>query len=223
MSDILGQWSCDNVKRALPGRPEQSLVERLRDIQEELLSSREEKQVAEGRHSTSARRNSELQASLVQNQGLVDESDALAARQRHRIETLQEEVHRFRDRAAFLERMVREFPEEGFYEVSLPPVSELEGELTRVWEDLRRVATFAHRLYCSSPGSVLQHHNRHLGGLIEAVIALLWQGLDSTDLDLIVRNFQLVLEYLQASRGIHGELHVRTLSSSHWFFDNAAD
>ncbi|KAJ3849739.1 hypothetical protein EV368DRAFT_85240 [Lentinula lateritia] len=32
------------------------------------------------------------------------------------------------------------------------------------------------------------------------------------DPDLIVRNFQLVLEYLQASRGIHGELHMRTLS-----------
>ncbi|KAJ3804062.1 hypothetical protein EV368DRAFT_70412, partial [Lentinula lateritia] len=154
-------------------------VERLRDVQEELLSAREEKEVAEGHCSSSAHRNSELQASIVQHQGLVDESNALAARQRQGIETLQEEVHQFRDCASFLERMVREFPEEGFYEVSLPPVSELEEELT-----------------C---------------------------GLDSTDPNLIVRNFQLVLEYLQASRGIHGELHVRTLSTLHWFFDNAAD
>ncbi|KAJ3858457.1 hypothetical protein EV359DRAFT_87724 [Lentinula novae-zelandiae] len=121
-SQVLDQFHA--LERALPGRPEQSLVERLRDVQEELLSAREEKQVAEGRRSASARRNSELQASLVQNQGLVDESNTLAARQHHRIETLQEE---------------------------------------------------------------------------------------------------LVLEYLQALRGIHGELHVRTLSSLHWFFDNAAN
>ncbi|KAJ3885170.1 hypothetical protein GG344DRAFT_83027 [Lentinula edodes] len=144
-------------------------------------------------------RNSELRASLKQQQGLVDESNALAACQWERIEALQEEAHWFHD------------------------LSKLEGELTRVHLDLHRVATFAHCLYCSSPGSVLQHHNQHLGGLIEAMIALLWQGLDSTDPDLIVRNFQLVLEYLQASRGIHGELHVRTLSSLHYFFNNAAD
>ncbi|KAJ3884454.1 hypothetical protein GG344DRAFT_83999 [Lentinula edodes] len=220
-SRVLDQFQ--TLERALPGRAEQTLLDRLREIQEDLIAAREEREEANCQRSASARRNSELRASLTQQQGLVDESNALAARQRKRIEDLQEEAHRFRDRASFLERMVREFPEEGFYDVSLPPVSELEGELTRVREDLRRVATFAHRLYRSSPGSALQHHNRHLGGLIEAMIALLRQGLDSTDPDLIVRNFQLVLEYLQASRGIHGELHVRTLSSLHYFFDNAAD
>ncbi|KAJ3911101.1 hypothetical protein F5877DRAFT_86474 [Lentinula edodes] len=70
-------------------------VERLCDIQEELLSACKEKQVAEGRRSASARRNSELQASIIQHQGLVDESNALAACQRQHVETLQEEVHRF--------------------------------------------------------------------------------------------------------------------------------
>ncbi|KAJ3898199.1 hypothetical protein F5879DRAFT_995040 [Lentinula edodes] len=201
-SRVLEQFHA--LERTLPGRPGQTLVEWLRDLQEELLSAQEVKEVAEDCRSASAHRNSELQASIVQHQGLVDESNALAARQRQCIETLQEEVHRFRDRPAFLERMVREFLEEGFYKVSLPLVSELEGELTRVREDLRRVATFAHCLYCSSPGSALQHHNRHLGGLIEAMIALLRQGLDSMDPDVIVRNFQLVLDL-------------------HYFFDNAAD
>ncbi|KAJ3846513.1 hypothetical protein EV368DRAFT_88906 [Lentinula lateritia] len=209
-SRVLDQFQ--TLERALPGRAEQTLLERLHEIQEELITAREEREEADRRRSASTRRNSELQTSLEQQQGLVDESNALAARQRQHIETLQEEVHRFRDHASFLERMVREFPEEGFYNVSLPPVSELEGELTRVHEDLHLVATFVHRLYCSSPGS-----------LIEAMIPLLRQGLDSTDPDLIVRNFQLVLEYLQASRGIHGELHVQTLSSLHYFFNNAAD
>ncbi|KAJ3804658.1 hypothetical protein F5876DRAFT_82788 [Lentinula aff. lateritia] len=158
----------------------ETLLERLRKIQEELITAREEREEADRRRSASTRRNSELRTSLEQQQGRVDESSALAARQRQRIEALQEEAHRFRDRASFLERMVREFPEEGFYDVSLPLVSELEG-------------------------SALQHHNRHLGGLIEAMIALLRQGLDSTDPDLIVRNFQLVLD------------------SVHYFFDNTAD
>ncbi|KAJ3858444.1 hypothetical protein EV359DRAFT_69012, partial [Lentinula novae-zelandiae] len=220
-SRVLDQFQ--TLERALPGRAEQTLLERLREIQEELITAQEEREEANRRRSASTRRNSELRTSLEQQQGLADESNALAARQWQHIEALQEEAHQFRDRASFLECMVREFPEEGFYNVSLPPVSELEGELTRVHEDLRRVTTFAHCLYRSSPGSALQHHNQHLGGLIEAMIALLRQGLDSTDPDLIVRNFQLVLEYLQASRGIHGELHVRTLSSVHYFFNNAAD
>ncbi|KAJ3866144.1 hypothetical protein EV359DRAFT_62594 [Lentinula novae-zelandiae] len=192
-SHVLDQFQ--TLERALPGHPEQ----RLHEIQEELITMREGREEADHQRSASIRRNSERWASLEQQQGLVDESNALAVRQRQHIETLQEQVHQFHDRASFLERMVQEFPEEGFYDVSLPLVSKLEGELTRVREDLCQVATFAHRLYHSSPGSALQHHNRHLGGLIEAMIALLRQGLDSTEPDLIVRNFQLVLEYLQAA------------------------
>ncbi|KAJ3806518.1 hypothetical protein F5876DRAFT_80616 [Lentinula aff. lateritia] len=184
-SRVLDQFQ--TLARALPGRPEQTLLETLREIQEKLITAREEREQVNHLRSASTQHNSELQASLEQQQGLVDESNALAAHQRQRIETLQEEVHQFHD------------------------LSKLEGELTRTRKDLCRVATFAHRLYSSSPGSALQHHYRHLGGLIEAMIALLWQGLDSTEPNLIVRNFQLVLEYLQAARGIHGELHVRTL------------
>ncbi|KAJ3849498.1 hypothetical protein EV368DRAFT_85497 [Lentinula lateritia] len=176
-SRVLDQFQ--TLERALPGHPEQTLLERLREIQEELITAREEREEVNRLRSASTWHNSELRASLEQQQGLVDESNALAARQRQHIETLQEE--------------------EGFYEVSLPPVSELEGELTHAHEDLRRVATFANHLYSSSPGSALQHHNRHLGGLIEAIIALFRQGLDLTEPDLVTRNFQLVLEYLQAA------------------------
>ncbi|KAJ3846881.1 hypothetical protein EV368DRAFT_88399 [Lentinula lateritia] len=197
-SHVLDQFQ--TLERALPRCPEQTLLESLRKVQEEVLAAQEEREVANHRHSASACRNAELQASMVQQQGLVDESNALAARQHQHIETLQEE--------------------EGFYEVSLPPMSELEGEFTCVHEDLHRVSTFAHHLYCSSLGSALQHHNQHLGGLIEAMITLLWQSLDSTNPNLIIQNFQVVLEYLQAARGIHGELHVHTLMLGYSQFSN---
>ncbi|KAJ3847181.1 hypothetical protein EV368DRAFT_88025 [Lentinula lateritia] len=86
--------SLGTVPRSGEGSPRASrAVERLHKVQEELLSAREEKEVAEGCHSSSACQNSELQASIVQHQGLVDENNALAARQCQRIETLQEEVH----------------------------------------------------------------------------------------------------------------------------------
>ncbi|KAJ3804815.1 hypothetical protein F5876DRAFT_70323 [Lentinula aff. lateritia] len=153
----------ERLTLALPGHPEQTLVERLREVQEEQLMAREEQEVAECCRSSSAHCNADLQASIVQQQGLVDESNTLATSQHQCIKTLQEEVHCFRDHTSFLERLVWEFPEEGFYEVSLPPVSDLEWELAR--------------------------------------------GLDSMDPNLIAWNFQLVLEYLQATRGIHGELH----------------
>ncbi|KAJ3803653.1 hypothetical protein F5876DRAFT_84798 [Lentinula aff. lateritia] len=54
-------------------------------------------------------------------------------------------------------------------------------------------------------------------------IAQAQAGLDSTNPNVIVQNFQVVLQDLQAARGIHGELHVQTLSCLHWFFNNAAD
>ncbi|KAJ3803946.1 hypothetical protein F5876DRAFT_71029 [Lentinula aff. lateritia] len=85
--------SLGTVPRSGEGSPRASrAVERLHKVQEELLSAREEKEVAKGCHSSSACQNSELQASIV-HQGLVDENNALAARQCQRIETLQEEVH----------------------------------------------------------------------------------------------------------------------------------
>ncbi|KAJ3805626.1 hypothetical protein F5876DRAFT_81586 [Lentinula aff. lateritia] len=150
-SHVLDQFQ--TLERALPRCPEQTLLESLRKVQEEVLAAQEEREVANHRRSASACRNAELQASMVQQQGLVDESNALPAHQHQHIETLQEEVHQFR-------------------------------------------------------------------GLIEAMITLLWQGLDSTDPNLIIRNFQVVLEYLQAAGGIHGELHVHTLMLGYSQFSN---
>ncbi|KAJ3845683.1 hypothetical protein EV368DRAFT_90280 [Lentinula lateritia] len=148
------------LERALPGHPEQTLLERLCKIQEELITVREEREEADRRRSASIRCNSELRISLKQQQGLVDESNALAVRQWQHIETLQEQVHQFRDRVSFLEWMVREFPEEGFYNVSLPPVSELEGELTCMCKDLRRVATFC-QAHASAPCAAARYSEIH--------------------------------------------------------------
>ncbi|KAJ3858597.1 hypothetical protein EV359DRAFT_87489, partial [Lentinula novae-zelandiae] len=131
---------------------------------------------------------------------LVDESNLLATRQRRLVEQLQEEVHRAWDRVAFVDRMIKEYPDEGYYEVVLPPLLQLEGDLNKAHEDLRRVATLAHRLYCSDPATVLHHHHCYIGAIIEAVVAFLRRGLESDDLDVVVHNFRI-----------------------QWFFNNAVD
>ncbi|KAJ3846479.1 hypothetical protein EV368DRAFT_69880 [Lentinula lateritia] len=76
------------LEHALPGPPNESLVDRFWGLEEDLHLARE------------SRANN-------------NESNALAVRQRKKIEALQEEVHRFRER------------EEGSYSVSLPPLAEL--------------------------------------------------------------------------------------------------
>lgn len=168
--------------------------------------------------STASHKASELKTALLQQQGLVDETNALATRQRRRLEEVQEEVHRTRDRAAFVEQMIKEYPDEGFYEVVLPPLSQLEEDLKGAQEDLRRVATYAHRLYRSDPATVLHHHSRYIGAIIEAVVAFLRRGLASDDPDVVAHNFQLALDYMQTARGIHGDLYMRSISSLQWFF-----
>ncbi|GAW02975.1 hypothetical protein LENED_004659 [Lentinula edodes] len=211
------------LDEALPGPPDRSLLERFQKLQGGLEDAIRERKVAEEKLSTSTRRNSHLTTSLLYQQGVVDESNALATRQRRLVEELQEEVHRARGRAAFVEQMIKEYPDEGYYEVVLPPLSQLEGDLHKAREDLRRVATFAHRLYRSEPATVLHHHYRYLGAIIEAVVAFLRRGLDSDDLDTVVHNFQLGLDYMQAARGVHGDMYMRSLSSIQWFFNNAVD
>ncbi|KAJ3803615.1 hypothetical protein F5876DRAFT_84888 [Lentinula aff. lateritia] len=119
--------------------------------------------------------------------------------------------------------MIKEYPDEGFYEVVLPPLSQLEGDLKRANEDLRRVATFAHRLYRSDPATVLHHHSRYIGAIIEAVVAFLQRGLDSDNPDVVAHNFRLALDYMQTARGIHGDLYMQSISSIQWFFNNAVD
>ncbi|KAJ3803889.1 hypothetical protein F5876DRAFT_71080 [Lentinula aff. lateritia] len=218
---VLEQFSA--LDEALPGDPGRSLLEHFQKVQEDLLDATRERKIAVEKLSTSTRRNSHLTTSLLYQQGVVDESNALATHQRRLVEELQEEVHRARSRAAFVDQMIKEYPDEGYYEVVLPPLSQLEGDLNKAREDLRRVATFAHRLYRSDPATVLHHHYRYLGAIIEAVVAFLRRGLESDDLNVAVHNFRLALDYMQAARGVHGDMYLRSLSSIQWFFNKAVN
>ncbi|KAJ4475453.1 hypothetical protein C8R41DRAFT_869939 [Lentinula lateritia] len=211
------------LDEALPGAPGGSLLEHSRKVQEDLQDATRERNIAVEKLSTSTRKNSHLMTSLLHQQGVVNESNALATRQRRLVEELQEEVHHARGRAAFVDQMIKEYPDEGYYEVILPPLSQLKGDLNKAREDLRRVATFAHRLYHSDPAMVLHHHHRYIGAIIEAVVAFLRRSLDSDDLDVIVHNFPLALDYMQAAPGVHGDLYMRSLSSIQWFFNNTVD
>ncbi|KAJ3805100.1 hypothetical protein F5876DRAFT_82171 [Lentinula aff. lateritia] len=191
------------LQRLLPGPIDKPLVNRFQDFEESHCVAREDRDRYLSRSASSDHRNEELEKSLIQQQSLVDESNALAVRQRKRIEALQEEVHCFRERALFVEKMVREYPEEGSYSVSHPPLAEVQGKLNNTLAALQRVATFAHRLY--------------------SIISFLRRGLDTAEPDIIVRSFQLALEFMEAARGVHAELHLRSLSSVQWFFHNAAE
>ncbi|KAJ4464607.1 hypothetical protein C8R41DRAFT_926889 [Lentinula lateritia] len=213
----------NTLDRALSGPSDQSLLERFKKVEEDLRITKKDRDDATGKLSTSSRKISELTTALLYQHGITDEGNALSTRQRARLEELQEEVHRTHGRAAFVERMIKEYPDEGYYEVVLPPLSQLEGDLVKVRADLRRVATLAHRLYCSDPATVLHHHNRYIGAIIEAVIAFLRRALETEDPDVMAHNFRLALDYMQTARGIHGDLYIRSLSSLQWFFNNAVD
>ncbi|KAJ3858395.1 hypothetical protein EV359DRAFT_87804 [Lentinula novae-zelandiae] len=193
------------LQRLLLGPVDKPLVDHFQDFEESHRVAREDRDKYHSRSVSSERRNEELEKSLIQQQSLVDGSNALAVRQRKRIEALQEEVHCFRERPLFVEKMVREYPEEGSYSVSLPPLAEVQGQLNDTLASLRRVATFAHRLYRSNPATVLHQHNRYMGTIIEAIISFLRRGLDTAEPDIIVRSFQLALDSVQ------------------WFFHNTAE
>ncbi|KAJ4498535.1 hypothetical protein C8R41DRAFT_864724 [Lentinula lateritia] len=213
----------NTLDRALSGPSDQSLLERFQRVEEDLRITKKDRDDATGKLSTSSRRISELTTALLYQHGIMDEGNALSTRQRARLEELQEEVHRTRGRAAFVERMIKEYPDEGYYEVVLPPLSQLEGDLVKVRADLCRVATLAHRLYRSDPATVLHHHNRYIGAIIEAVIAFLRRALETEDPDVMAHNSRLALDYMQSARGIHGDLHIWSFSSIQWFFNNAVD
>ncbi|KAJ3885498.1 hypothetical protein GG344DRAFT_82648 [Lentinula edodes] len=182
------------LDEALPGTPGQSLLERFRKMEEDLRDAVREHKVAVEKLSSSTRKSSQLTTTLLYQQGRVDESNALATRQRHLVEELQEEVHRARDRAAFVEQMVKEYPDEGSR--GPPPCC----------------------YSCSPPSSF-----RYIGVIIEAVVAFLRRGLESEDPDVVTHNFHLALDYMQAARGVHGDLYIRSISSIQWFSNNAVD
>ncbi|KAJ3884230.1 hypothetical protein GG344DRAFT_84351 [Lentinula edodes] len=117
------------LDEALLGAPGQSLLERFRKLQEDLQDATREQKVTVEKLSTSNCKNLHLMTNLLYQQGLVDESNALATRQCCLVEQLQEEVHRARDHAAFIDQMIKEYPDEGYYEVVLPPLSQLEGDV----------------------------------------------------------------------------------------------
>ncbi|KAJ3853251.1 hypothetical protein EV368DRAFT_81738 [Lentinula lateritia] len=174
---IIDQFN--TLDRALSGPSDQSLPERFQKVEDELCLAKKDRDDAAGKLSTSSRKVSELTTALLYQHGIADEANALSTRQRARLEELQEEVHRTCGRAAFVEHMIKEYPDEGYYEVVLPPLSQLEGDLVKVRADLHRVATLAHRLYRSDPATVLHHHNHYIGAIIEAVVAFLRCALDS--------------------------------------------
>ncbi|KAJ3804132.1 hypothetical protein F5876DRAFT_83717 [Lentinula aff. lateritia] len=218
---VLDQFSA--LDRALSGLPGQTVVQRFQALEEELCIVKRDRDVALGKLSTASRKSSELKTALMQQQGLVDETNALAIHQHRHLEELREEVHRTRDRATFVEQMIKEYPDEGFYEVVLPPLLQLEEDLQRANKYIQHIATFAHRLYRSDPATVLHHQSHYIGAIIEAVVAFLRHGLDSDDPDIVAHNFRLALDYMQTARGIYGDLYMRSVSSIQWFFNNAVD
>ncbi|KAJ3804307.1 hypothetical protein F5876DRAFT_83389 [Lentinula aff. lateritia] len=153
----------------------------------------------------------------------LDAANARAIRIRDHLEDLEETVHRYRARAHVAEELIRKYPEdEGLYEVDLPSLSSLQNKLTASEAMVRRLATFAHRLYTADPANLLHHHNMYVGGLIEAIITLLSRSLLHPP-ERMRTVVELVLEYLSQGRLTHGELHLRSTSSLLYYYSNAAD
>ncbi|KAJ3870723.1 hypothetical protein F5051DRAFT_457202 [Lentinula edodes] len=127
---------------------------------------------------------------------------------------------RLRDR---MEELEESYPEdEGLYEIDLPSLSSMQDRLNESEALVRRLATFAHRLYIADPANLLHYHNTCVGGLIEAVVALLSRGLTHPP-EQMRPVVELALDYLSQGRLTHGELHLRSISSLLYYYSNAAD
>ncbi|KAJ3858538.1 hypothetical protein EV359DRAFT_68933 [Lentinula novae-zelandiae] len=113
---VLDQFSA--LDRALSGLPGQTVFQRFQALEEELHVAKKDRDVTVGELSTASRKSSELMTALMQQQGLVNETNALAMCQRHCLEKLWEEVHRTRDRAAFIEQMIKEYPDEDYMQTA---------------------------------------------------------------------------------------------------------
>ncbi|KAJ3846697.1 hypothetical protein EV368DRAFT_88638 [Lentinula lateritia] len=153
----------------------------------------------------------------------LDAANARAVRLRGRLEELEESVHRYRSCAHVAEGLIRQYPEdEGLYEVDLPSLSSMQDRLNESEALVRRLATFAHRLYTADPANLLHYHNMYVGGLLEAVILLLSRSLAHPP-EQMCTVVELALDYLSQGRFTHGELHLRSISSLLYYYSNAAD
>ncbi|KAJ3911042.1 hypothetical protein F5877DRAFT_86574 [Lentinula edodes] len=152
----------------------------------------------------------------------LDVANARAMQLRDRMEKLEESVRHYRNRAHSAEGLIRQYPEdEGLYEIDLPSLSSMQDKLNES-ALVRRLATFAHRLYVADPANLLHYHNTYVGGLIEAVVALLSRGLTHPP-EQMRPVVELALDYLSQGRLTHGELHLRSISSLLYYYSNAAD
>ncbi|KAJ3847673.1 hypothetical protein EV368DRAFT_87464 [Lentinula lateritia] len=176
-SRVLDQFQ--TLERALPGRPEQTLLERLREIQEELITAREERE-----------RRSIVYVlpplSIIQSFGLPSSNSRVW-------------LMRAIPWLLVNDNILRPCRKRSIGSVTVHP--SLNG-----WFE-------------SSPRKASMKTFVELPPLLTVSIV----RAQAVRYSIITGTWELVLEYLQAARGIHGELHVRTLSSLHWFFYNAAD
>ncbi|KAJ3845736.1 hypothetical protein EV368DRAFT_90192 [Lentinula lateritia] len=153
----------------------------------------------------------------------LDSANACALCQRDHLEELEEMVCQYRNRAHVTKGLIKQYPEdEGLYEVELPSYSELQRKLDASEALVRRLATFAHRLYQSDPANLLHYHNRYVGGLLEAITLLLYRGLHHTP-DRLSSVIDFILGYLFQARFTHGKLHLWLTSSFLYYYSNAAD
>ncbi|KAJ3803609.1 hypothetical protein F5876DRAFT_84896 [Lentinula aff. lateritia] len=174
---VLSQFQA--IKAELPEPPSEDLVTCFRITHSEVdayreVAKRQKQELGELRKQVedTTNRSSDAYAEL-------DAANARALRQRDRLEELEEL-----------------YPEDdGLYEVELPSLSELQRKLDAPEALVRRLTTFAHRLYRSDPANLLHYHNRYVGGLLEAITILLYRGLHHTP-DRLPSVIDFVLGYL---------------------------
>ncbi|KAJ3915135.1 hypothetical protein F5877DRAFT_82140 [Lentinula edodes] len=211
------------IEADLPDLPSEDVLTRFHIAQSEVASYRE---VAVNQKQEIARLRQQIAAANKRSFEAHEELDAANARAmrlRDRLEELKESVHRYRSRAHVAEGLIHQYPEDkGLYEVDLPSLSSMQDKLSKSEALVRRLATFAHRLYTADPANLLHYHNMYVGGLIEAVILLLSRSLTHPP-EQLRTGVELALDYLSQGRFTHGELHLRSISSLLYYYSNAAD
>ncbi|KAJ3858797.1 hypothetical protein EV359DRAFT_87196 [Lentinula novae-zelandiae] len=207
----------------LPEPPSEDLVIRFHIAQSELVVTQETARKQKQEITELRKQVTDVEQRSFDVYTELDSANARAMRQRDRLEELEDMVCQYRDRAHVAEGLIRQYPEDkGLYEVELPSLSDLQRKLDASEALVRRLATFAHRLYTADPANLLHYHNHYVGGLLEAVTSLLYRGSTLTP-DRLPSIVTLALDYLTQARFTHGELHLRSISSLLYYYSNAAD